>query len=273
MLKFIHITDTHLVGRNESLYGTDPAWRLRSCVADIVAAHPDAAFCIVTGDLADRGGRPVYELMREILAPLPMPVYLMVGNHDHRDDLRAVFPTAFDDGNGFVQGSLETAEGVFLMLDTIEYRKHYGVFCEQRAAWLSRALAESGEKPVYLCQHHPPFPTGIAGDDRLAILERGPFEAAIKPHWHRIRHMFFGHIHRPISGSWKGMPFSTLFGTNHQTALELTPYLSIEKALAEPDDTVWGSPEMPHYGVVMIDRDMVVVHQRSFLTGPQRFVL
>jgi Icc protein len=273
MLKFIHITDTHLVGRNEALYGTDPSWRLKACVSDILATQPEAEFCIITGDLADRGGRPVYELMKEILAPLPMPVYLMVGNHDSRDDLRAVFPTAFNDGNGFVQGAVDTAEGVFLMLDTIEPYKHQGVFCDRRAAWLADALAKSGVKPVYLCQHHPPFPLGIAGDDRLAILERGPFERAIAPHWQRIRHMFFGHIHRPISGSWKGMPFSTLFGTNHQTALELTPYLSIEKALAEPDDTVWGSPEAPHYGVVLIDRDMVVVHQRSFLTGPERFVL
>lgn len=273
MLKFIHVTDTHLVGRNEALYGSDPAWRLRSCVADILAHHADAAFCMITGDLADRGGRTTYELMHEILAPLPMPVHLMVGNHDSRDDLRAVFPTAFDDGNGFVQGKVATEEGVFLMLDTIEPFKHHGVFCERRAAWLARALAESGEKPVYLCQHHPPFPVGIAGDDRLSLLESAPFVDAITPHWARIRHMFFGHIHRPISGSWRGLPFSTLFGTNHQTALELSPYLSVEKSLAEPDDTVWGSPEMPHYGVVLIDSELVVVHQRSFLTGPERFPL
>jgi 3',5'-cyclic AMP phosphodiesterase CpdA len=273
MLKFIHLTDTHLVGRGEALYGTDPAWRLRACVADILDAHGDAAFCLVTGDLADRGGRAVYELMLEILAPLPMPVHLLVGNHDSRADLRAVFPDAFDDGNGFVQGRIETAVGDFLMLDTLEPMRHHGVFCAQRAAWLAGALAKGGERPAYLCQHHPPFPVGIAGDDRLAILERGPFERAIAPHRHRIRHMFFGHIHRPISGSWRGLPFSTLFGTNHQTALELAPYLSIERALAEPDDTVWGSPEAPHYGVVLIDAEMVVVHQRSFLAGPARFVL
>lgn len=273
MLKFIHITDTHLVGRNEALYGTDPSWRLKACVDDIRAAHADAAFCIITGDLADRGGKATYEIMKEILAPLPMPVHLMVGNHDSREDLRAVFKGAFDDGNGFVQGKLETAHGVFLMLDTIEPYRHEGVFCERRAAWLARALAESGEKPVYLCQHHPPFPVGIAGDDRLSIIDAKPFVDAVTPHWNRIRHMFFGHIHRPISGSWRGMPFSTLFGTNHQTALELTPYLSVEKALAEPDDTVWGSPEAPHYGVVLITPELVVVHQRSFLTGPQRFKL
>lgn len=273
MLKFIHITDTHLVGRGGALYGTDPAWRLEACVADILSAHGDAAFCIVTGDLADRGGRPVYDLLGEILSPLPMPVHLMVGNHDSRAELRAAIPAAFDDGNGFVQGRIETSVGDFLMLDTIEPGRDHGVFCAQRADWLSQSLARSGTRPVYLCQHHPPFPVGIAGDDRLAILDRGPFEAAIAPHRHRIRHMFFGHIHRPISGSWQGLPFSTLFGTNHQTALELAPYLSIEKALAEPDDTVWGAPEPPHYGVVLIDAEMVVVHQRTFLAGRQRFVL
>lgn len=273
MLKFIHITDTHLMGRGQSLYGTDPAWRLKACVADIIASQPDAEFCIITGDLADRGGKAIYELLREILAPLPMPVHLLLGNHDSREDLRAVFAEAFDDGNGFVQGRVETRMGDFLMLDTLEPMKHHGAFCETRADWLARELAAGGTRPVYLCQHHPPFPVGISGDDRLSLLDTGPFERAIAPHRARIRHMFFGHIHRPISGSWRGMPFSTLFGTNHQTALELAPYLSVEKSLAEPDDTVWGSPEAPHYGVVLVTEELVVVHQRTFLAGPERFPL
>ena len=32
----------------------------------------------------------------------------------------------------------------------------------------------------------------------------------------------FGHVHRPISGVWRGIPFHTVRGFNHQVALQLS---------------------------------------------------
>jgi 3',5'-cyclic AMP phosphodiesterase CpdA len=187
VLKFIHLTDPHLVGRNEALYGTDPAWRLRACVADILATQGDAAFCLITGDLTHRGGSDAFALLRETLQPLPMPVHLAVGNHDDRDDLHAAFPDSFRDADGFVQGRVDTPEGVFLILDTMEPGCSHGVFCDRRADWLARMLAESGARPFYLCLHHPPFPVGIPGMDRLTLRESTPFLRAIAPHRAQIR--------------------------------------------------------------------------------------
>ena len=53
-------------------------------------AAPDAV--VATGDLVDFGSEEEYRFLRGLLAALPMPVYLLPGNHDSRAMLRRVFP-------------------------------------------------------------------------------------------------------------------------------------------------------------------------------------
>jgi len=72
--------------------------------------------------------------------------------------------------------------------------------------------------------------------------------------------MFFGHVHRPISGSWLGIPFSTLRGTNHQVCFDLSP-TAARDACHEP----------PAYAVVLIGADTVVVHTHDYLDARLRF--
>ena len=47
---------------------------------------------LFTGDIVDFGRADEYALVRELLAPLSMPVYLIPGNHDSREQMRASFP-------------------------------------------------------------------------------------------------------------------------------------------------------------------------------------
>jgi 3',5'-cyclic AMP phosphodiesterase CpdA len=54
-MKIVQVTDTHLVGPGQSIYGIDPRARLDACFADINARHGDAAFCVLSGDLTDSG--------------------------------------------------------------------------------------------------------------------------------------------------------------------------------------------------------------------------
>ena len=78
----------------------------------------------------------------------------------------------------------------------------------------------------------------------------------------QVRHLFYGHVHRPVSGSWHGIPTSSLPGTNHQVGLLL------DRAL----DMI-GTHERPAYGVVLIDEHSVIVHQKDFVDDSPRFVL
>jgi hypothetical protein len=137
----------------------------------------------------------------------------------------------------------------------------HGVLCAKRARWLSDRLAED-DRPVLLFMHHPAFVLGIPAMDRIAILETGPFQAALDGNGHRIKHLFFGHIHRPIFGTWRGIAFSTLRGTNHQVALRLDVTAKVP-----------GSHEPPQYAVVLLDAESVTVHVHDFLDGSERFWL
>lgn len=261
MLKLIHITDTHLVGAGSTLYGLDPRERLLRCVDSVLAAHSDAAMCVVTGDLAHVGDPDAYRQLDEQLARLPMPVHPLIGNHDDRPRFRARFPAVPVDENGFVQ--YEEAVGPYrgLFLDTHEPGVSHGVFCERRARWLAARLA-ADDAPVLLFMHHPPFAVGIPAMDRISLRDADPFWRALAPHAARVGHLFFGHVHRPISGSWRAIPFSTIRGTNHQVALRL-----------DETERVPGCHEPPQYAVVLLDREQVTVHAHDYLDDSERYWL
>jgi len=263
-IKFIHLTDTHQVRPGILLYDLDPRQRLDAAVASIVREHPDAAFVAVTGDLAHWGEPQAYQGLRQALEPLPMPVHLLLGNHDDRSAFRAAFPQAPADAEGFVQFVFDAGELRLVCLDTNEPGVAWGVFCERRAAWLAEALAAAARdgRPVHLMLHHPPFPVGIGAMDRISLLDPAPLRAALEPHRGLVRHMYFGHLHRPIAGSWLGIPFSTVRATCHQVALTLGDTARVP-----------GSHEPAQYGVVLADARGTVVHLHDFADPSARFDL
>ena len=261
-MKFIHLTDTHLIADGGDLYGTNPKQRLRQAVAHIMASQADAQAVVITGDLTHYGHAGAYEHLRECLAPFSMPVYPILGNHDHRQTFQEYFPRVGRDDNGFVQYALDFGDYLALFLDTNEPGVHWGVFCDTRAAWL-RAQLSASTKPVLLFMHHPFFPIGIRSMDFLSLRDTAPFLAAIAGHERRIQQVFFGHIHRPICGIWRGIAYSTLRGTNHQVALDL-----------HGDTTrIMGVHEQPQYGVVLLAPEQVLIHAEDYLDSERRYPL
>lgn len=258
-MKFLQVSDLHMTATGP-LYGLDPEERLRACIADINNRHADAAHVIVTGDLAHHGEEAAYRRLKAMLADLVPPAHLLIGNHDHRDTFRRVFDDAPCDG-GYVQFSLETAAGRFICLDTNDEGHHHGLLGTERLAWLAREVESAGDAPVYLFMHHPPFPVGIRRMDAIALRDAEGF-AAIVAGRSNVRHLFFGHLHRPISGTWKGVPFANLPGLNHQVALDF----AIE-------DQVPGSHEPPAYAVVFAGPDRTIVHLHNFLDRSNTFNL
>ena len=261
-MKFIHLTDPHFAPPGKLLYGLEPRAGLDAAVADINAHHADADLAVVTGDLTHWGEPRAFENLADSLRPLKMPVQLLIGNHDHRETFRAHFPGQGADPNGFVQSALETEAGLFLFLDTVKAGASAGEYCDKRCAWLAETLAAAPkDRPVYLFMHHPPFATGVPAADRIGLLQPEGFHAAVSPHLGRIRHLFFGHVHRPMCGSWRGVPFSTLRGTSHQVWLDFE------------SDALYGSHEPPAYGVVLVDGDCLVVHSHDFRDASPKFKL
>ena len=259
-MKFIHLTDTHVVGSG-LLYGRDPAERLAEAVASINAEHSDAEFVIVTGDMTHWGDADAYARFANEITKLKIPFDLMVGNHDDTPALMHAFPDLPRDENGFVQQVIDTARGRFLLLDTKAPEGHAGAYCDKRCDWLARQLEAPG--PVYLFMHHPPFEVGIKSMDAIMMHDAEAFHEVISPHTSRIRHLFFGHVHRAIWGTWRGIGYSCMRGLNHQVALDLQ----------SPVEQIRGNFEPPAYGVVLLGDDQVTVHLHDFADSSQSFSL
>lgn len=260
-MKFIHLTDTHVTGEGP-LYGQDPAARLAAAVRSINEDHGDAAFVMLTGDMTHWGDAAAYATFAREIGKLRMPVHFMVGNHDDTTAFAAAFPTTPRDAQGFVQGGFDTPQGRFVMLDTKDPDSHAGAFCAQRRAWLRDEL-ERTDGPVLLFMHHPPMQTGIAAMDRIMLREAEAFHGVLAPHKARIRHLFFGHLHRAVFGNWRGISYSCMRGLNHQVALDLDGDGARIAANFEP----------PAYGVVLLDADTVAVHLHDFTDTSPAFLL
>lgn len=250
-MKFIHVTDLHLVAEHETLWGLKPVETLDACLADIKTHHADADFVAITGDLAERGDVGAYALLKQRLATLDLPVLLMLGNHDDRMNFRSVFSDVPLDHGGFVQQMREDHGGVFLFLDTLKGPpSSAGLYTQERREWLTEQLSKAGGRPVYLFMHHPPF--SIAHELMDKIMLDDPEEFAALLQGHDVRHIFFGHGHRAVSGVWRGISFSALPSLNHQLPL-----------VGGSVETVY-SHEPPAYAVVHVTGEGIIVHNDAF---------
>lgn len=264
-MKLIHLSDLHLAVPGVRVFGSDPAERLALALDLIRRDHADATLCLLTGDLADAGQPEAYAELARQLAGLPMPCHLIPGNHDDRAHMCAAFPALVPDSDGFLQHALTTPHGRFLLLDTLNVGRPGGRYDESRCHWLRTQLEAEPEQPVFLAMHHPPFAVGIPSMDRYALRNTTLFESAISGHESRIRHLFIGHLHRPIAGSWRGIPISGISSPNHQVALDLIS--------CPPSGDVPGCPGHPGFGVVLIDEERVIVHHQFLQDDDQRFML
>ncbi len=217
-MRFIQVTDTHVVPNGKDLYGIDPNQRLMDCVYNINQYEKNVEFCVFTGDLADGGDVESYNMLREILQDLTLPYYLMIGNHDRREAFFEVFTQIKPDPSGHLQYSLSTPEGLFLFLDTVDEGKHSGLYCKNRQQWLANQLSVHANSPIYLFSHHPPFDIFLPSLDRMKLAN--PEDLLDTLSSYNIRHLFFGHVHRALNGSWHGIPFSALPSTVHQIATD-----------------------------------------------------
>src|SRR5215213_8522363 len=95
------ISDLHIVAPGQELTGLiDTAAYVRAAVEHLNRLDPQPDAVLATGDLVDGGEREDYERLRELVAPLRAPLWLLPGNHDERGALRATFADHAELGAG-----------------------------------------------------------------------------------------------------------------------------------------------------------------------------
>lgn len=217
------LTDPHVTRPGHRLLGRiDTATMLADAVAAVRALATPPDVVLLTGDLVDAGRPEEYGLLREILAPLTIPVLPVPGNHDERGALAAAFadlPWLPRDG-GFVQYVVEDWPVRLVAVDTVDPGAVGGRLCAERLAWLDARLSEQPRRPTVLFLHHPPFLSGIARMDAYGFEGMEAFAAVVRRH-PQVERALCGHMHRPIQTRWAGALASTAPSTAHQVALDL----------------------------------------------------
>lgn len=259
MTKLLALTDIHMKAKGQTIIGLDPFENFKRGLDHAVSHHPDAERVILMGDLTNSGTPEEYARVGEIIADCPIPVTLMCGNHDQRDNLTAAFPWANTDDNGFVQDAFVCGTTRVLTTDTqfgppfVSYA-HLGQYCDKRFAWLTDQLqqAKDAGQNVALFAHHPPMKVGFAGMDQIRMRDDTRMAEVLKSADVDV-HFICGHVHRTISGSWHGHGFTVFKSTCHQMPL----------ALENPDLSL-STPEPAAYGVILLTADGIIAHSEDF---------
>lgn len=202
-------------------------WGDRDSVAMLAAAveciralesNPDAV--LISGDLADHAADGEYERVRELLAPIEAPLYVLPGNHDDRLALRRHFGVPGAEGQP-VQYAADLGPLRLVVLDSTRAGEDRGEFDADRLAWLQATLAAAPDIPTLLALHHPPLATGIPGFDKVGLppADRRALGKVIEAH-PQVRRIVAGHMHRTISAELGGRTVLVVPSTYLQARLE-----------------------------------------------------
>lgn len=204
----------------------DPDRALAAAVEAIHAFEPAPIAVVLSGDLTNNGAPEEYRRLRELLAPLPMPVHPLAGNHDDRAALREAFSdhpevAATDE---FIHYTVRCGPVRLIACDSSNPGHEAGSLGPERLAWIDAQLASGAGVPTILAIHHPPILTGIAGFDRIGLPEedrRGL--ARILGRTEGVERIIAGHVHRAIFGEFGGVPTVVCPSVHLQADLDLSP--------------------------------------------------
>ncbi len=258
--KLIILSDLHVTD-GDTILGIDPQARLIAALAHIERYHSDADRLIIVGDLTHYGDHVAYEHLRSILMRVSMPISFLLGNHDRRDAFLTAFPTVPIDTNGFVNSAIDMGRTRLICLDTLHGPPydhdaiHHGRLCPARLTWLDAALDLPADRAAIICLHHPPHAVGFRGMDGIRLLDERAFFDIVRRRGN-VRHIIAGHIHRTISGSVHGIPFSIFKSPVHQQPMTF-----------ESEDTSLSVAEPAAYGIVFVTPTSVLVHTEDYLVS------
>jgi Icc protein len=218
------LSDPHFLPENVRLFGRlDSGGHLARAVAHLNALEPDAV--LITGDLTNDGDASVYAAFAAIVDRLRAPFFVLTGNHDDRELMRARFGgegfgARYLPDSGPLCYAIERFALRLIALDTAVPGEPWGRLGPEQLAWLDAQLAAVPDKPTLVALHHPPFRTGIGHLDHSMLRDADALAAVIGRHSH-VERVLCGHVHRSIQRRFAGTLAQTAPSCAHQTKLIL----------------------------------------------------
>ena len=154
-MKIAFITDLHIGDVGEKPWGVDVRQNFLDALEVLAALKPN---CLVLGgDLCNEtGDRAIYEWIQQEVNKLPMPCYVISGNHDDAVILADVFRNTHDLHDGELYYALPLEGHPVLFLDS-----SMGKLSAAQWVWLYDYLVALRDNNVLIFMHHPPLPADV----------------------------------------------------------------------------------------------------------------
>jgi len=261
-MRFVHISDTHIAtDPGFSNYGHRPLESLAGLVDAVNALSFPLDFVLHTGDVAEDGSEEAYRRAAAELSRLRFPVRYLAGNHDDSQALQRILlgrstpVRRLDDS--FQSGGVD-----FLLLDSRGPRDPQGTLDDEQLAALRARCTPEGP-PLVIAIHHPPVELDTPWLDRgweeasgitpPMLLDRGrEFQGAVAPARHRLRGVFFGHVHRAFQVLHDGI----LYSSAPSTFAQILAWPSQERPQA-------AAAEPAGFSVVTVTEKQTIVRQHA----------
>lgn len=211
----LHLSDTHLVGGSNPLYGAvDSRAKLAELFARLEDSGQKPEAIVFTGDLADKGEPQAYAKLRDIVAPVAarMGARLIwaMGNHDNRENFKSTLLGEAPD--------MAPVDRVYLVnglriitLDTTVPGYHHGELSAAQLTWLRGVLKTPAPEGSILAMHHPPVPS--VQDLSVLVELRHQRDLAAVLEGTDVRSIIAGHLHYSTFATFAGIPVSVASAT------------------------------------------------------------
>ena len=221
-----HLSDLHICERGKpAARVVETNMLVERALAAVAALNPRPDIVVISGDVTENGRPGEYDMAAQLFRRyLPMPVYVVPGNHDRRDNFRRLLghmPGVLEDPD-FVQYVVDDFPVRLVMLDSVVPEAGHGLLCDKRLAFLDRALSSAPTKPTMLVFHHPPMLTGAPDMDSIWLQNTTELGALLQKH-PQVERILTGHHHRNIVGRLGHAIVIVAPAVVHQTDLCLLP--------------------------------------------------
>jgi Icc protein len=261
MLRFIHITDTHLGATPHfTLYGKQPLQYLQRLINRINDLPFDVDFVLHTGDCIDDARAESYPLFRDEMAKCRFPVKYVVGNHDHVAHLQTIV-MGEKSPKERLDYTFEQSGIQFVVLDTRGPLDPGGQVEPQQIEWLRRHCTPEGP-PMLIAMHHVPVkldtpwldtvPPGW-GRKHMFITNADEVLQALRPARQRIKGVFCGHVH----GLYQTVVDGILFTAGQSSFAPVIAFPNSDRVCNDEEQS-------PMFNIVTVTPEQILIRPRCF---------
>ena len=193
-LRFIHITDTHLLNQADEVFNNiNTRESFEKVIFQSLDKFPDAHFLLFTGDISQTGDIASYQQFKSVIEKIDIPTYCVPGNHDTPRHLKAIIPSCPTDSIA----TIELGGYSLVLINSWVQDSHQGVISSHNLLQLKDYLANCNAQFMVFAVHHPPVLIGSEWLDMLGLMNREEFLQVINKNPTEAL-LLCGHIHQEL---------------------------------------------------------------------------